>query len=108
MVKYNRQENRFIEPENEASLWKKTLLLGATLFVTFFWLFPIGLKTITHFIMKSGEPEHATNAIQKIAEGMNGIVDVVVNFAVYGLKIFAVVLLITCIAKATTGYINKK
>ncbi len=108
MARYNRENNLFVESKNENSHWRKILLLGAALFSFFFWLLPIGLKLLISLIMNNPEASITNDATQVIADGMNGIVGIVVTFSVYGLKIFAIVVLTTAVIGAIRSYFKSR
>ncbi len=108
MVKYIKEENRFVESKSELSHWKKILFLGSSFFIFFFWLLPYGLKLLISSLMKNPEVKIENAGTQAFAEGINNIVSLVADAAVYGLKIFAVVLLIVTIIGAIRSYFSSK
>ncbi|NOT65267.1 MAG: hypothetical protein HOP06_04415 [Methylotenera sp.] len=108
MVKYIKGENRFVDFKREISHWKKILFLGTSSFIFFFWLIPYGLRLLISLVMKNPEVKIENAGTQAIADGMNNIVSLVANVAIYGLKIFAVVLLLISIFGAIRSYIRSR
>lgn len=92
----------------EKFLIGKNTIFRYIFFIFFFWLIPYGLRLLISLVMKNPEVKIENAGTQAIADGMNNIVSLVANVAIYGLKIFAVVLLLISIFGAIRSYIRSR